>query len=320
MNRFRKNVLALGVSAAAGALIAGLLVPVAATAAPRVSIEVLSGRADSVTGGDALIAVAGAKADDRVFAAGVEVTDAFQLLDGARVGLVDGLPIGVSEIQVVRKHGGKVQASIEIENHPVTGPVFSGPQHPMYCTASAAPWNLGAVDEDCHVATPVVTYRYRTTAGQFADYPVDGSTPGNLATTTVDGATVPYIVRVERGTINRAVYETAVLHAPGDVLDRLPLGRTRRPAPHQPEPRHRAPHRRPGHRSTSRIQPHALARTAQDHRVGQEHLAPTVPDHRAPPAPGTARQRVRLHQRPRQLALVQRCHPPRPTPRRRRQL
>ncbi|MCH6231487.1 DUF6351 family protein [Microbacterium sp. CFH 31415] len=215
MNRFRRNVLALGVSAAAGALIAGLLVPVAAAAAPRVSIDVLSGRADSVTGGDALIAVAGAKPDDRIFAAGVEVTDAFQPLDGARVGLVDGLPIGVSEIQVVRKHGGKVQASIEIENHPVTGPVFSGPQHPMYCTASAAPWNLGAVDEDCHVAVPVVTYRYRTTAGQFADYPVDGSTPGNLATTTVDGATVPYIVRIERGTINRAVYETAVLHAPG---------------------------------------------------------------------------------------------------------
>ena len=190
------------------------------------SIDVVSGRADSVSGGDALVAVSGAPAGARVVAAGVDVTDAFAPRGDSLVGLVDGLPVGGSEIVVTTKNG-KEEASVEVVNHPITGPVFSGPQHPMYCTASGAPWNLGPVDEDCHVAAAVVTYRYRTTAGQFAAYPTDGSTPANVAsTTTSDGTTVPYIVRIERGTINRAVYETAMLHAPG----------TAEPTPWQPAP------------------------------------------------------------------------------------
>jgi len=195
---------------------AGLLsAPSAASGAGSVSIEVLSGRADSVSGGDALVAVSGAPAGARVVASGVDVTGAFAPRGETLVGLVDGLPVGSSEIVVTTKNG-KAEASIDVVNHPITGPVFSGPQHPMYCTASGAPWNLGAVDEDCHVAAPVVSYRYRTTAGQFAAYPTDGSTPANVASTkTSDGVTVPYVVRIERGTINRAVYETAMLHVPG---------------------------------------------------------------------------------------------------------
>lgn len=216
MKRSRSGPLAMGVLASAGLLLAGLSVPAAGNAAQPVTIAVESGRADSVTGGDALVSVAGARSDFRVVAAGVDVTESFQPLDGRLVGLVEDLPLGTSEIQVTKKNG-QVQAALEVENHPITGPVFSGPQHPMYCTASGSAWNLGPVDEDCHVAGPVVSYRYRTTAGQFANYPTDGSTPANLATTTVNGATVPYVVRIERGTINRAVYETAVLHTPGSA-------------------------------------------------------------------------------------------------------
>jgi hypothetical protein len=213
--RFR-NARPVVCAAAAAALLAGLLsAPSAASGAGAVSIEVLSGRADSVSGGDALVGVSGAPAGSRVVAAGVDVTGAFAPRGDTLVGLVDGLPVGSSEI-VVTTRNGKAEASIDVVNHPITGPVFSGPQHPMYCTASGAPWNLGAVDEDCHVAASVVSYRYRTTAGQFAAYPTDGSTPANVAsTTTSDGTTVPYVVRIERGTINRAVYETAMLHVPG---------------------------------------------------------------------------------------------------------
>ncbi|WP_194409827.1 DUF6351 family protein [Microbacterium cremeum] len=225
MNRSRIGPLAIGVSAAVGALVAGLLMPVAATAARPVQIDVLSGRADSVTGGDALVSVTDARRDFRILAAGVDVTDSFSPLGDALVGLVDGLPVGASEIAVTKKNG-QVQAVLEVENHPITGPVFSGPQHPMYCTADRAPWNLGAVDEDCHVAAPAVTYRYRTTTGQFANYPTDGTVPANVATATVDGEPVPYVIRIERGTINRGVYETAVLHQPG----------TPDPVPTQPTP------------------------------------------------------------------------------------
>lgn len=225
MNRSRIGPLAIGVTAAVGALVAGILMPTAATAARPVQIEVLSGRADSVTGGDALISVTDARRGFRILAAGVDVTDSFSPLGDSLVGLVEGLPQGTSEIAVTKKNG-QVQAVLEVESHSITGPVFSGPQHPMYCTADRAPWNLGAVDEDCHVAAPAVSYRYRTTSGQFANYPTDGSVPADVATATVDGAAVPYIVRVERGTINRAVYETAVLHRPG----------TPDPVPTQPSP------------------------------------------------------------------------------------
>src|SRR3977135_3241674 len=39
-----------------------------------------------------------------------------------------------------------------------------------------------------------------------------GSTPADLAmTTTTTGLTVPYVVRVERGTLNRGIYDIAVL-------------------------------------------------------------------------------------------------------------
>ncbi|WP_173922916.1 DUF6351 family protein [Agromyces sp. Marseille-P2726] len=214
MKSSRTGPVAMGVLATGGALIAGLLMPMASQAAQPVTIEVLSGRSDTVSGGDALISVTGARSDFRVLAAGVDVTDGFRSLGDGLVGLVEDLPLGASAIQVTKKNG-QVQAELEVENHPITGPVFSGPQHPMYCTASNAPWNLGPVDEDCHVENPVVSYRYRTTSGQFANYPTDGSTPANVASTTVDGVTVPYVVRIERGTINRAVYETAMLHEPG---------------------------------------------------------------------------------------------------------
>src|SRR5207248_1351114 len=48
----------------------------------------------------------------------------------------------------------------------------------------------------------------------FKPYTV-GTTPTDLATTTTThGLTVPYIVRVERGTLNRGIYDIAVLFDP----------------------------------------------------------------------------------------------------------
>jgi hypothetical protein len=61
----------------------------------------------------------------------------------------------------------------------------------------------------------VVQYRYRTTTNQYANYPTDGSVPADLATTTVEGLEVPYVFRLERGTINRALFQIAILHQPG---------------------------------------------------------------------------------------------------------
>ena len=49
---------------------------------------------------------------------------------------------------------------------------------------------------------------------------VPGTTPADLATTTTNaGVVVPYIVRVERGTINRGIYDIAVLFDPTQPWD-----------------------------------------------------------------------------------------------------
>ena len=49
-----------------------------------------------------------------------------------------------------------------------------------------------------------------------------GTTPGDMATVTTDaGVTMPYIVRLERGTMNRGIYDIAVLHDPSKPWNAL---------------------------------------------------------------------------------------------------
>jgi hypothetical protein len=235
------------VTAVLAATLAGVVEPPAASARTHdrhrgrpFDVSVLSSRADTVTGGDALVRVqlpstAFARLV-RIEAGGVDVTDRFEpAADRSLIGLVDDLPLGTNRIEVRlrlprkptnadrRTFSGwrgspprRPVASVRIVNHPAEGPVFSGPHIPMYCSASGPPWNLGPVDENCHVEAPVVSYVYRTAAGTFEPLPAGDSLPDDVATTvTSTGHEVPYVVRVERGTINRAVYETAILHAPG---------------------------------------------------------------------------------------------------------
>ena len=181
-----------------------------------VTIEVLSGRADLVSGGDALVEVslpAGVDASDvRVDLGGRDVSDAFGPRPGQRFGgLVTGLRLGPNLLTVVLGDGSG--ARMTLTNHPVGGPVFAGPQvEPWLCTTEAN--GLGApVDDDCN--TPAVyRYEYKSTAGAFAPYDPENP-PSDVATTTTDeGKTVPYVVRIERGVIDRGIYDVAVLFDP----------------------------------------------------------------------------------------------------------
>ena len=71
-----------------------------------------------------------------------------------------------------------------------------------------------ALDADCFAPTQV-RYQYRTTAGAFATLADPAVKPADLAqTTTLDGRTVDYIVRIEKGVIDRGVYEIAALYDP----------------------------------------------------------------------------------------------------------
>ena len=193
-------------------------------------IVVLSNRADLVSGGNALVEIklpekAKAKPSEvKVDVNGTDVTSAFAVrADGRFYGLVSGLAEGVNRLRARVPNG--PGAVIDITNHPNGGPVISGAQvGPWVCTTKVTAPNannpdLGdPLDAQCNIAAPVYRYQYRTLTGQFATYnPATPPAPNLIATTTTDqGNTVPYIVRIERGVINRGKYDIAYLANPAD--------------------------------------------------------------------------------------------------------
>jgi len=202
---------------------------VAARATQDFEIRTLSTRADAVSGGDVLVEVdvprnvPSQKA--KVFANGRDVTSAFVWNDAARTltGLVNGLALGTNEISVQSNGNGngRPSASLTVVNHPITGPVFSGPQEsPFICETQSFRFPdrtqpLGAaLDDNCSIATRV-DYFYRASDNSWKrlsdlqNYPDDVS-----STTTNEGKTVPFIIRLETGTVDRAIYQTAMLDDP----------------------------------------------------------------------------------------------------------
>ncbi|MDT8911813.1 DUF6351 family protein [Amycolatopsis sp. PS_44_ISF1] len=195
----------------AASILLGSTAPSAGAAPARVGLTTVSNpRPDLVSGGQVLLRVTAPDPRGvRVSAGGHDVTAVFRAqADGSRLGLVGGLPEGPTDITATAGRGGR--ASVRVVNHPVTGPVFSGRrQQPFYCETTA--YGLPPATMPLCSAPTQVTYRYRTKAGAFQPLADPASRPADLATATVGGHPVPYVVRVERGTIDRAVYEIAAL-------------------------------------------------------------------------------------------------------------
>ena len=217
----RSLVVALLITAAAAG-------PAQAARGP-VTIDVLSNRADLVSGGDALVQIQrpadAAKAAVKADVDGRDVTAAFADNGGGRVvGLVKGLVVGPNQLTATLPDGRG--ARITITNHPIGGPVFSGPQiQPWVCNTQNPPANSGGSPtvvpvglgppQDAQCNTPAaVSYVYKNLAsGQFETYnpdsPPDAST---IATTTTDeGKKVRYVVRQEFGVQDRGIYAIAML-------------------------------------------------------------------------------------------------------------
>jgi hypothetical protein len=142
-----------------------------------------------------------------VWAGGKDQTSAFKRgSGGALVGLVRGLPLGKSYV-VVRQ--GSHGAKLRVTNHPIGGPVFTGPQlQPWKCQATA-------VDAQCNQPA-AFSYLYKSTTKSGLQ-PYDPANPAaDVANTTTDqGVTVPFIVRLETGYIDRDQYQIAALFQPG---------------------------------------------------------------------------------------------------------
>src|SRR5439155_1125172 len=113
------------------AIAAALFFSASAGAAPE--ILVLSNRADLITGGDALVEIkwpAGTNTNDaQIDLNGVSVKSAFATRDGRYTGLVTGLRDGDN---VLTASAQGTAAQITITNHPITGPIVSGPHITPY--------------------------------------------------------------------------------------------------------------------------------------------------------------------------------------------
>ncbi len=211
------------------ALSIGLLGALPANAATTtvLRIDVLSSPAQYVTGGDARIAV---KADPALhanlvfFLNGQRIQPALVSQPDRVEGMVSGLRAGANTLEVWHRNlqqRGPVLVSVapgavQLVNHPVTGPVFSGPQlQPFECRTVQS--GLGApLDAQCSAATRYDWFYMRNTGSLAALPDPTGPRPADLAETTTSlGQRVPFIVRVESGTINRSIYRIAVLADPG---------------------------------------------------------------------------------------------------------
>jgi hypothetical protein len=218
-----------GRACAIGLLLSLLAAGPATAAHPAPRIEVLSNRADLISGGDALVRVTAprhvALKRVRVFAGRRNVTHSFDRVERRRLqGLVRGLRVGRTPLVARVRRG--AAAKLVVTNHPIGGPVLAGPQiKPWPCQDTAK-------DKQCNEAT---TFRYlylpkgsskdgaalpgtdsNGSGGSFQDYdPKNPPSDDEIeTTTTTDGVTVPFIVRLEQGYMDRDQYAIATLFDP----------------------------------------------------------------------------------------------------------
>jgi hypothetical protein len=217
-------------------------------------IRTLSNRADLLSDGDALIEVQVPKTVPMkkvtLTLNGVDVGGSFVADEDKRTmrGVVTGMVVGENTF-IADSNGngnGRPWAKLTLTNHARGGPILLGSQtQPWICAtptpvpasgntpgSNASGLTTVAVDAQCNIATEYKLFYRTTTAGCSTALPdpsppaapptnncfkpyTPGTAPADLATTTTtNGVTVPYIVRVERGTLNRGIYDIAVLFDP----------------------------------------------------------------------------------------------------------
>lgn len=204
----------------AAVMLATLLAPVALgqTEAPAdTEILVLSNRADLLSGGDAYLEVVLPEGADPgevvVDVDGTDVTDAFAVRpDGRFTGRVEGLVEGENVLTATLGDGSG--ARITLTNHPVGGPIFSGPQiQPWLCTTEAQ--GLGRpLDAQCNAPTKVEYFYVAEGDDAFAPYDPENPPTDVALTETDQGVTAPFIIRQETLTQNRGISRVAVLYDP----------------------------------------------------------------------------------------------------------
>lgn len=213
----------------------------------HLSLAAISNKPYLLSGGDALIEVTASTNESReirLVVNGIARSTAMKQVstEGGLTrfhALLSGLNEGTN---TVTARLGEASAELPLVNYPITGPVISGVhQQPYFCLHQLAPdsdgnprqFDIGngdvldgaATDSNCSLSRRV-DYVYRSTSDQAGFQPLDdsGERPSDMAfVTTNEGVESPYIVRLETGTINRAIYQIAILHDPDSPVP-TPLG------------------------------------------------------------------------------------------------
>lgn len=217
--------------------------PSSATASA--ALHVVSGRSDQVTGSTVLLGLDSTEITSTPQSLKFSSNDQaleiirFDIAASGPQWLIGELPLGTVDIQA-RDADDMLIASIEIENDSVTGPLLSGPQQYPFVCSSLLEWgvqplvdhqeewgfpvhddagNIIGYSKDCSIE-PFVEYHYLTTSGEYQPMPDNGSRPADMSTVTLsDGRVVDFVVRWERGTINRFLYSYAILADSADRPD-----------------------------------------------------------------------------------------------------
>jgi Tannase-like family of unknown function (DUF6351)/Cytochrome C' len=203
-----------------------------------IQISTLSSRPQLVSGGNVLTSILLPQSLDqsqvRVTLNGQDIASEFIADEAAHilVGLVTGLRLGENSLTAwsANSRDGNTRTRVTLTNHPITGPIISGPhQQPFICTAAqykiySGLYGIDLIDDttlgpptdaQCSVPTKI-TYLYLPKGGTaFKPLPNAKLLPDDVSqVTTLAGATVNFVVRVETASIDRGIYQSAVLHDP----------------------------------------------------------------------------------------------------------
>jgi len=190
-----------------------------------VVIETLSTKPWLITGGDVLLQIT---VEPGVDFDSLEVELNGEAVESLFVGvssrekqaLLKGLLLGDNLLSVSESGRGQLE-SLQLTNYPISGPIISGThEEPFYCQSNQFELVNGDFlgeprDLNCTIDTRVdyvywsdLEERYKEWNSEFETIPpVD---LGYIA--SHEGEIVPFVVRIETGTVNRAIYEIAMLH------------------------------------------------------------------------------------------------------------
>ena len=206
-----------------------------------VRLRVLSSPADRVSGGDARIHVRAARGlhdELELWLNGRPLAAALSEVDDGLEGVITGLADGRNVLQARHRSAG-VRDTLVLVNHPVTGPIYTGPQQtPFVCTTNQfglepkvdtdtppgyrvrdSGGNTVGYSRDCSIDT-FVSYLYRSTGNTWKPLPAGGVRPADMSTIALpDGRDADFVIRREVGSINRFLYSFAMLATAGERAD-----------------------------------------------------------------------------------------------------